>query len=51
MMQFLNDYAQELNCETAEVNCYIKNERGKKFWESHGYVPLGYHMIKRLKDE
>ena len=51
MMQFLNDYAKELNCETAEVNCYIKNERGKKFWESHGYVPLGYHLIKRLKDE
>ncbi|WP_036384740.1 GNAT family N-acetyltransferase [Muricauda sp. MAR_2010_75] len=51
MMDFLVDYAREIGCETAEVNCYVKNERGKKFWETHGYVPLGFHMIKRLKDE
>ncbi len=51
MMDFLIDYANEIGCETAEVNCYIKNTRGIKFWEQHGYEPVGYHMIKRLRDE
>lgn len=51
MMDFLAEYAREIGCATAEINCYAKNTRGKKFWESHGYEPLGYHMIKRLQDE
>ncbi|WP_108425566.1 GNAT family N-acetyltransferase [Flagellimonas amoyensis] len=51
MMDFLFVYAKEIDCETAEVNCYAENTRGKKFWETHGYVPLGYHMIKKLKNE
>ncbi|MBO0323282.1 GNAT family N-acetyltransferase [Muricauda sp. CAU 1633] len=49
MMQFLMNYAEEIGCDTTEVNCYVKNEGGKRFWESHGYEPVGYHMIKRLK--
>lgn len=51
MMGFLNDYAKEMDCETAEVNCYAENLRGIKFWERNGYVSKGYHMIKNLKDE
>ncbi|WP_318344904.1 GNAT family N-acetyltransferase [Flagellimonas baculiformis] len=51
MMDFLFNYAKEIDCETAEVNCYVENTRGKKFWETHGYVPLGHHMIKKLKNE
>ena len=51
MMDFLVNYANEIGCETAEVNCYVKNTRGKKFWEQHGYEPVGYHMIKRLRNE
>lgn len=51
MMDFLFKYALEIGCVGTEVNCYAKNTRGKKFWESHGYEPLGYHLIKRLRDE
>ena len=51
MMQFLDNYAKEIGCEGAEVNCYVKNTRGKKFWENHGYEPLGHHMIKKYTNE
>lgn len=51
MMEFLFTYAKEIGCERTEVNCYMKNERGKKFWESHGYVTLGYHLIKKFENE
>ncbi|SFC26930.1 Acetyltransferase (GNAT) family protein [Flagellimonas taeanensis] len=46
MLDFLNDYAKEIGCERAEVNCYAKNVRGKKFWENQGYEALGIHLIK-----
>ncbi|SDQ76884.1 GNAT family N-acetyltransferase [Flagellimonas zhangzhouensis] len=49
MMSFLNNYAEELDCDALEVNCYAKNIRGKKFWENQGYEPLGIHLIKKLK--
>lgn len=48
MMDFLFQYAQNLGYEGAEVNCYAANLKGKKFWETHGYEPLGLHMIKRF---
>ncbi|MEZ4810996.1 MAG: GNAT family N-acetyltransferase [Allomuricauda sp.] len=51
MMEFLFNYAKEIGCEGTEVNCYMKNERGKKFWESQGYVTLGYHLIKKFENE
>ena len=46
MLNFLNDYAKEIGCDRAEVNCYAKNVRGKKFWENQGYEALGIHLIK-----
>lgn len=49
MLEFLSEYAQQLDCETMEINCYAKNIRGKKFWENQGYEPLGFHMVKRIK--
>ncbi|WP_235914957.1 GNAT family N-acetyltransferase [Flagellimonas ochracea] len=51
LMQFLFEYAKEIGCEGTEVNCYAKNIRGKKFWESHGYEALGYHLVKRFNNE
>ncbi|WP_222984129.1 GNAT family N-acetyltransferase [Flagellimonas meishanensis] len=48
MMKFLFDHAKAIGCEGTEVNCYAKNKRGKKFWESHGYEPLGFHLVKRF---
>ncbi|MEC7263527.1 MAG: GNAT family N-acetyltransferase [Bacteroidota bacterium] len=46
MLNFLDEYAKEIGCDRAEVNCYAKNIRGKKFWENQGYEALGIHLIK-----
>ena len=48
MMNWLFEHAKEIGCERAEVNCYAKNIKGKKFWEAMGFMPLGYHMIKKF---
>src|SRR5690606_14611330 len=48
MMQWLFDHAKQIGCEGLEVNCYAKNIKGKKFWESQGFNALGYHMIKKF---
>lgn len=48
MMNWLFDYAKSIDCIGAEVNCYVHNEKGKKFWERQGFQPLGYHMIKKF---
>lgn len=48
MLQWLFEYAKQIGCEGLEVNCYTKNIKGKKFWESQGFEALGYHMIKKI---
>lgn len=48
MMNRLFQYAREIGCDATEVNCYIKNTKGKKFWEQMGYETLGYHLIKKF---
>ncbi|WP_289042212.1 GNAT family N-acetyltransferase [uncultured Zobellia sp.] len=49
MIEWLVDYAKSKNCNSMELNSYIANEKGVKFWERHGFEPLGYHMIKNLE--
>jgi GNAT superfamily N-acetyltransferase len=48
MIDWLFAYAKEIGCQASEVNCYIKNEKGKQFWMNQGYGPIGYHMQKVL---
>ena len=48
MMDWLFDYAKKMGCEAAEVNCYVKNLKGKKFWETQGFRPLGIHLTKKF---
>ncbi|WP_276166878.1 GNAT family N-acetyltransferase [Zobellia alginiliquefaciens] len=49
MMEWLVDYANSKGCNSIELNSYVANEKGVKFWERHGFEPLGYHMIKNLE--
>lgn len=48
MMDWLFTHAKEIGCDATEVNCYIKNVKGKQFWERQGYEPVGYHFIKQF---
>jgi len=48
MLDRVLNYALEIGCNTAEINCYINNEKGIQFWNNQGYKAIGYHMQKVL---
>ena len=48
MMEWVFDYGKSKGCIASELNCYVSNERGLKFWEAQGYKVLGYHLQKSL---
>ena len=48
MLQFALKYAISVGCEVTELNCYIENVKGQKFWEKQGYKKLGFHYLLKL---
>ena len=50
MMDFLFQYAKDIGCEGSEVNCYVTNKKGQKFWERQGYKPLAFHYFMKFDE-
>jgi GNAT superfamily N-acetyltransferase len=48
LMNWIHEYAKSEGCAVSELNCYVKNAGGLKFWLSQGYRILGFHMRKDL---
>lgn len=48
MIQWICDYGKQQGCIASELNCYLENEKGIKFWKDQGYKILGYHFQKQL---
>ncbi|WP_422861265.1 GNAT family N-acetyltransferase [Flagellimonas sp. W118] len=48
LMEWIFNYSKSIGCNGSELNCYTKNESGQRFWESQGYVMVGYHYQKRF---
>lgn len=48
LMQWIYDYGRSKGCVASELNCYVSNSKGQKFWEKEGYTLLGYHYQKKL---
>jgi GNAT superfamily N-acetyltransferase len=48
LMEWIYDYAIANGCEASELNCYITNEAGQKFWMNEGYKILGFHYQKKF---
>lgn len=48
MMQWIYDYGRSQGCIASELNCYVSNEKGIKFWINQGYKILGFHFQKKL---
>lgn len=46
--EWLRHFAAERGCEAIELNCYVSNEAGKKYWEATGYAGIGIHYQKKL---
>lgn len=48
LFQWIFDYAREQGCVASELNCYVHNHKGVRFWINQGYRIIGYHMQKLL---
>ena len=48
MIQWICDYGIEKGCIASELNCYLNNQQGVKFWINQGYKILGFHFQKKL---
>jgi GNAT superfamily N-acetyltransferase len=48
LMKWLYDYGKSQGCIATELNCYVQNIEGQKFWEKEGYKPLGIHYQKKF---
>jgi ribosomal protein S18 acetylase RimI-like enzyme len=48
MMDYCNRYARDKGFEVLELNCYLQNEAGHRFWDKVGYQKLGYHHVLKL---
>jgi len=48
LMDWIYEYAKSQGCSASELNCYVKNEAGQRFWKRQGYEILGYHYQKQL---
>ena len=48
ILSWLHEYGQTQGCEASELNCYLDNEAGNRFWEEQGFRKIGYHYQKLL---
>lgn len=47
LIAWLERWAKTENCKGSELNCYVHNSPGIKFWLNQGYKLLGFHFQKR----
>jgi GNAT superfamily N-acetyltransferase len=48
LMKWIYEYAISQNCIASELNCYVSNNAGQKFWINQGYNVIGFHYQKIL---
>ncbi len=46
LLNWIDDYGKSIGCTATELNCYIGNDKGNKFWEEFGSKKLAYHYRK-----
>lgn len=50
MMDWIYNYARSKGCIASELNCYVSNTGGQKFWINEGYKIIGFHFQKKLTE-
>ena len=48
IMAWIYEYGKSQGCIASELNCYLPNKSGQRFWESEGYTAIGYHYQKSI---
>ena len=51
LIAWVEDYARAAGCRAIELNVYVANQRGNRFWQRNGFVILGHHYQKILVKE
>lgn len=46
--EWLKEFAVSRGCEAIELNCYLKNDKGRNYWEANEYNPIGMHYQKKI---
>ncbi len=47
MLQWLQEWATKEGYVGSEINCYVHNSEGLKFWLNQGYKLIGFHCQKK----
>ncbi|MBI1782176.1 MAG: GNAT family N-acetyltransferase [Sphingobacteriales bacterium] len=48
LMDWIYQFAKEQGCIASELNCYVGNSAGQKFWANEGYRIIGFHYQKKF---
>ena len=48
LMEWIYAYGRSKGCIASELNCYVTNSGGQKFWANEGYKVIGFHYQKIL---
>lgn len=48
MMEWIYKFAKEQGCVASELNCYVGNSAGQKFWANESYRIIGFHYQKKF---
>jgi GNAT superfamily N-acetyltransferase len=48
IMQWVYEYGKSKGCIASELNCYVTNSAGQKFWANEEYRILGFHYQRKL---
>lgn len=48
LMNWIYEYGKSKGCIASELNCYVANAFGQKFWINQEYKIIGFHFQKNL---
>lgn len=43
LIEWLLSLAKSEGCIASELNCYLPNDSGQRFWEKHGFRKIAHH--------
>jgi len=50
LLEWITEYGRAQGCIASELNCYVNNSEGLKFWLNNGYKVLGFHCQKKFEN-
>ena len=50
LLEWITAYGKAQGCIASELNCYVNNSEGLKFWLNNGYKVLGFHCQKKFEE-